>query len=196
MTPNSPAMSEWGSFALVTYIPEPLSSFLHSLRRALPGEENPQAHITLLPPRPLAAPIDPVSREAQNTLARFSPFVIKLSDIKLFKESSVFYLDISTGNQTLHEIHDVLAAGLLAHQEDFPFRPHVTISGSIPPSDTAKVRTKAKAAWRKFSGDASFEINEATALWQKHYTSPDNWTRLWTQRLGDTGTSARAGSRA
>ena len=49
-------VAEWGSFALVAYIPEPLGAFLQSMRHDLPGQENPQAHITVLPPRPLKAP--------------------------------------------------------------------------------------------------------------------------------------------
>ena len=110
-------LPEWGSFALVAYIPEPLGAFLNSLRRALPGDDNPQAHITVLPPRPLKAGVDLVSREAQAILSGFSPFFVELSDVKVFPETNILYLDIASGNEALHALHDALNIGLLAHEE-------------------------------------------------------------------------------
>ncbi len=94
---------ERGSFALVSYIPEPLGSFLRSLRRELPGNENPQAHITLLPPRPLRASVDLVSQEAQAVLSGFRPFSVQLADVTVFPETNILYLEISQGNQVLHK---------------------------------------------------------------------------------------------
>jgi 2'-5' RNA ligase len=186
---------EWGSFALVTYIPEPLGSFLRSLRHALPGTEKPQAHITLLPPRPLQAAVDLVSREAQILLSRFQPFSVQLSAVKMFPETNILYLEIADGNDALHELHDALNTGLLAHEENFDFLPHLTISGSVPTRDVAKTRAEAKRGWEKHKGVATFEVTEVVALWQPLYTSPDDWNRVWSQKLGDSGNSARAGSR-
>jgi 2'-5' RNA ligase len=186
---------EWGSFALVTYIPDPLGSFLRSLRHALPGNEKPQAHITLLPPRPLQAAVDLVSREAQILLSRFQPFSVQLSEVKVFSETNILYLEIAKGNDALHELHDALNAGLLAHEENFEFLPHLTISGSVPMRDLAKIRAQAKQGWEKHKGATTFEVTEVVALWQPLYTSPDDWNRVWSQKLGDSGNSARAGSR-
>ena len=194
MNKNLSDQSEFGSFALVTYIPEPLGSFLHSLRHKMPGEEKPQAHITLLPPRPLKATVEEVSREAQSILSRFQPFSVKLAKVKVFSETNILYLEISTGNQTLHELHDALNSGLLAHDESFDFLPHLTLSGAVPRKDIAKVRAEATKAWREQEGHTAFEVSEVVALWQPLYTSPDAWNRVWTQRLGDSGTSAKAGS--
>lgn len=185
---------ERGSFALVSYIPEPLGSFLRSLRRELPGDENPQAHITLLPPRPLRASVDLVSREAQTVLSGFHPFTVQLSEVKVFPETNILYLDISEGNKMLHKMHEALNTGVLEHDESFDFLPHLTMSGPVPPHDIARFRAQAKQAWRKYKGATTFAVNEVVALWQPLYTSPDDWNRVWTQRLGDSGNSASAGS--
>jgi 2'-5' RNA ligase len=187
---------EWGSFALVTYIPEPLGSFLHIVRRDLPGEENPQAHITLLPPRPLSAPVDIVSREAQQVLSGFQPFSVQLSDVKVFPETNILYLEIGAGYEVMHKLHDALNVGLLEYDESFDFLPHLTISGPVPPRNIAQVQALAKKAWQSRTGDTTFEVNEVVALWQPLYTSPDDWNRVWSQKLGDSGNSARAGSRS
>jgi 2'-5' RNA ligase len=186
-------LPEWGSFALVTYIPEPLGSFLHLLRHNLPGEEKPEAHITLLPPRPLKAQAESVSREAQTILSRFKPFLVVLADVKVFSETNIMYLEIASGHDALQELHDALNTGLLAHEENFDFLPHLTISGPIPSHELARLRAQAKEAWEKRRGETSFEVNEVVALWQPLHGSPDDWNRVWSQRLGDSGSSARAG---
>ena len=91
------------------------------------GEENPQAHITVLPPRPLKAGVDLVSCEAQAILSGFSPFSVELSEVKVFPETNILYLDIASGNDALHHLHDALNIGLLAHEENFDFLPHLTL---------------------------------------------------------------------
>lgn len=187
-------LPEWGSFALVTYIPEPLGSFLQSVRNDLPGDEKPQAHITLLPPRPLRAEMEKVSLEAQSILSRFQVFSVTLSGVKLFPETNILYLEIGSGNEALHALHDALDTGLIAHEESFDFLPHLTISGPIPQNNAAKVRAQATRAWEKHSGKTTFEVSEVVALWQPLHGSPDDWNRVWSQKLGDSGSSARAGA--
>jgi 2'-5' RNA ligase len=187
-------LPEWGSFALVAYIPEPLGAFLHKLRNHLPGEENPQAHITVLPPRPLKAAVDSVSSEAQNILSRSQPFSVELSSVRVFHETNILYLDIAGGNDALHELHDALNMGLLAYEENFDFLPHLTISGPVPMNHLAKVRAEAERVWKEHPAETKFEVDEVVALWQPLHGSPDDWNRVWSQKLGDSGSSARAGS--
>jgi 2'-5' RNA ligase len=186
-------LAEWGSFALVTYIPEPLGLFLHGLREQLPGDDNPQAHITVLPPRPLQVAVEQVAHEAQSVLRRFQPFAVELSDVKAFPDTNILYLDIVGGNEHLHELHARLNSGKLAHVENFAFLPHLTISGSVPKKQLAKVLNEAKKAWTKHVGDRTFQVSEVVALWQRAGGSPDDWNRVWSQKLGKAGNSARAG---
>ncbi len=49
-----PAEQRLNVFALVIYIPDPLGRFLDDLRTALVPGCNPHAHVSVLPPRPLA----------------------------------------------------------------------------------------------------------------------------------------------
>jgi 2'-5' RNA ligase len=194
MTTKLSAIPQWGSFALVAYIPERLGLFLHELRQRLPGEDNPQAHITVLPPRPLKATVESVSRDAQNVLSRCQPFAVELSGVKVFPKTNILYLEIARGRDALHKLHDALNTGSLAHEENFDFLPHLTISGPVPQSDVAKVRAEARRAWHEHPGETTFDVNEVVALWQPVHGSPDDWNRVWSQKLGDGGNSARAGS--
>jgi 2'-5' RNA ligase len=138
--------------------------------------------------------LDLASRQAQAVLASFQPFAVQLSEVKVFPETNILYLEISTGNDAFHALHNALNTGLLAHDENFDFLPHLTISGPIPLHDMPKVQQKAKASWQRHKKEKIFEVTEVVALWQSLYTSPDDWNRIWSQKLGDSGNSARAGS--
>jgi len=187
------ALPQRGSFALVAYIPDPLGSFLQSLRLGLPGEEDPQAHITILPPRPLQFPLEIASLEAQRIINGFEPFTIRLSGVSVFPETNILYLDIDRGNDALHKLHDALNTGSLTHEENFAFLPHLTISGPIPADELAKVRAEAERAWAGRPANVCCEVDEVVALWQPLKGSWDDWNRVWSRKLGGAGNSARAG---
>jgi 2'-5' RNA ligase len=182
-----------GSFALVAYIPKPLGAFLQSFRDRLPGNEKPEAHITVLPPRPLKGPLRMASDIAKGILSGFHPFPVTLSGVKAFKETNLLYLEIASGSDTLHRLHDTLNTGILTHEENFEFLPHLTISGPVPFDRLAKVKKAAAQAWKKHEGKKSFDVTEVVALWQPLNGSWDDWSRLWEQKLGDSGNSASAG---
>jgi 2'-5' RNA ligase len=192
MDMNRSHVAEWGSFALVAYIPEPLGAFLQSLRHDLPGHENLQVHITVLPPRPLKAPVEIVSGEAKLTLSRFNAFPVELGSVKSFAETHILYLGVADGDRALHELHDALNSGILSYEEDFEFLPHLTISGTITVDLLAKLEA-ASRAWKDYQGEKRFEVAEVVALWQPPHGSSEDWNRLWDQRLGDSGNSAHAG---
>jgi 2'-5' RNA ligase len=178
--------TEWGSFALVAYIPDPLGAFLQSLRHDLPGQESPQAHITILPPRPLKAPVEIASGEPKLILSRSKPFPVELRGVKFFPETHILYLGIGEGDRALHELHDALNTGILSHEENFDFLPHLTISGAIPFDRLTEVKAEATRALKKYQGERRFEVGEVAALWQPPQGSSEDWNRLWDQKLGDT----------
>src|SRR3981081_560802 len=79
-----PAEQRLNVFALVIYVPDPLGSFLDEMRRELVPGCNPHAHVSVLPPRPLAGDWQ-VAREQVRTLAEaWTPFDITLSPIAAF----------------------------------------------------------------------------------------------------------------
>ena len=194
MNTKKPDLPEWGSFALVAYIPHPLGAFLDSLRTEMPGEEFPQAHITVLPPRPLKSRLESALAYAKRILMDFQPITAGLSAVKVFPETNLLYLDIEPGSDELHKLHDALNTGELAHEENFEFLPHLTISGPIPLEHLAKLRDEANRRWELYPESRTVEINEVVALWQPVNGSWDDWNRVWVQKLGDVGNSEQAGS--
>src|SRR5436305_4674298 len=94
-----------GSFALVSYVPEPLAGFLHEIRLSLPGDHHPRPHVTLLPPRPLRVSPAEVGERLVELLYSQKPFDIEFRDIHLFPTTNVIYVDVHQGRDELVQIH-------------------------------------------------------------------------------------------
>lgn len=182
--------TEWGSFALVSYIPDPLGSFLQGLRQALPGEDNPQPHITILPPRPLKLPVEAASQQAQNILLQFPAFEVELLRVRSFPETNVLYLDVGEGNELLHELHAALNSGALEHCEEFDFRPHLTLSGPVESENLRLARRQAGMAWYSSKCTPRFAFEEVVCLWLSPESTQGEWRRLWSQKLSRKETTA------
>ena len=180
---DDPNISTWGSLALVSYLPNPLGSFLNGLRHSLTGEPAPDAHVTILPRRPLAMPVDAASEQIQQILAGFHSFTVELSSLRLFHQTNVLYLDIGEGSARLHALHDALSLGALAHEEEFEFRPHLTLGCPIPSSKGEDLRKTAKAAWESLLLNRGFLLQEVVCLWMPPAGSQSQWSRLWSHTL-------------
>ena len=181
--------STWGLIALVSYIPEPLGSFFHELRGTLPGDGNPQAHITILPPRPLGVPVDTASQQALRVLSQFPPFDVELAQVGRFAETNFLYVDIGEGAASFHRLHDALNQGDLAHQEEFEFRPHLTLGGPVPEAHVNSIQDQVAVAWLSAAHPRRFVLDEIVFLWLSNDDASGEWHRLWTYSLATKGTA-------
>lgn len=183
-------VAERGSLALVTYIPDPLSTFLHDLRLLLPGDHYALPHVTILPPRPLRTSIESASRAAQSVLERFPSFEIELCQVNCFPQTNVLYLNLAHGHSELHHLHDALNTGELAHPEKFEFLPHVTLAGPVPSSSMDAARERVELAWSSATCPPKFTVREVVCLWLSPTAVWGDWQRLWSQVLGTGAVSA------
>jgi 2'-5' RNA ligase len=181
-----------GDMALVVYVPDPLASFLHSLGPVLRGRENPRAHITILPPRPLTVPVETASDHARTVLRNFWDFEVKLSDVGSFSETNVIYIDISSGNGQLHDLHDALNTGELRHAERFEFRPHLTLGVPVSAHHLESAREQAQQAWQASNCSPRVAIQEVVCLWLRPGGSQSDWSPLWSHRLAGAAITQRA----
>jgi 2'-5' RNA ligase len=175
--------------ALVSYIPEPLSSFFYDLRGKLPGDSNPQAHITILPPRPLRVPVEQASQQTLEVLSHFPAFEVELSKVGRFAETNFLYVDIGEGADSFHQLHDSLNQGDLAHEEEFEFRPHLTLGGPVPEAHVSSIQDQAEVAWLSADHPRRFVLDEIVFLWLNSEDATGEWNRLWTYSLRTKGTA-------
>ncbi len=150
------------SFALVTYIPDPLGIFLDDLRRELAPGCLPHAHVTLLPPRALGA----TPREATDAVRAFlsgcRQFEIEAAHVETFPVSEVVYITIGEGRARLIEMHRVLNAGKLEYLEPFPYEPHITLAQDLTRQPSAELAALARRRWSEFHYPRTFTVESLT----------------------------------
>ena len=186
--PNGPPgrvpPEEWlNVFALVTYIPAPLGEFLDELRRELVPHDDPRAHVSLLPPRPLTGEWRQAWAEVCSTLERRAPFDVELTGIRTFPVTDVIYLEVGAGAAELCDIHEAMNANSLAFKEPFAYHPHVTLAQDLPHQAIADVLELAKRRWQEFRGGRRFRAERAVFV---QNTISDRWLDLAEYRLGST----------
>ena len=77
---NDPAAwDRINSFALVSYIPEPLAGFLDRLRQELVPNCFLRAHVTILPPRPISSSPEAAWETVRTLAPRFAPFEVEMT---------------------------------------------------------------------------------------------------------------------
>src|ERR1017187_5593446 len=84
MLSRIPAEQRLNVFALVIYIPDSLGRFLDDLRRELVPGCNPHAHVSVLPPRPLAVDWQVAGEQVRVCAGNWAPFDIVLGRIRIF----------------------------------------------------------------------------------------------------------------
>ena len=180
---NIPKAPPWGFFTLVTYIPDPLGSFLEELRDDLPGSGCSQVHITLLPPRVLKVPIEAASTRIQGILSGFPQFQVELHRVRRFAETNFLYLDLNEGDSVVEELHAALNTGALADPEKFEFSPHLTLGGPVLPADLDSAQQQVQLAWDTRHCSPRFTIREVVFLWASPESPQGEWGRLWSHQL-------------
>src|SRR5437879_7256102 len=148
-------------FALVIYIPDPLGRFLDDLRRELVPGCNPHAHVSVLPPRPLAGDWE-AAREQVRTLAEsWTPFDITLSAIAKFPVTNVIYIELGKGAAEMYGLHSLMNTEALRFAEPFEYHPHITLAQEIPADSVADVHRRAREMWDSYTGPRTFRAERA-----------------------------------
>lgn len=159
-------------FALVSYVPAPLSKFLDKLRLRLTPGAKPHAHVTILPPRPVFADLEEVKRRLAPLLRDVSPFRVQLGSIKVFPVSNVIYLSVEQGESDLRELNEALDRDDLRFETAFPYHPHITLAQEIPPESVESLLRLATKEWERYQGERGFLVD---SLWLVQNVMQDVW---------------------
>ena len=168
-------------FALVIYLPDPLGRFLDDLRRELVPYYNPHAHVSVLPPRPLAVDWRVASDQVRSLTDTWFPFDIELTKVDIFPVTKVVYIEIGAGGQELRRMHAAMNHAALEFHEPFVYHPHVTLAQEIPDQDSAAVLETAVRRWREYKGKCGFRAERAVFV---QNTVGDCWVDLAEYSLG------------
>jgi 2'-5' RNA ligase len=151
------------SFALISYLPEPLAGYLDSLRCELVPRCQARTHVTVLPPRPLGAGLaDGAWDDLNDYLNDFPPFRVELTSIEVFKGTNVIYLAVGAGFRELEQMHAALNRGPLHFAEPYQYHPHVTLAQELTPDQVEAAAALARRRWREFPASRSFMVDRLT----------------------------------
>jgi 2'-5' RNA ligase len=173
-------------FALVTYIPGSLGEFLDHLRRELVPACVPRAHVTILPPRPVSAPVEAAVEQLNGWIADTPTFEIEARQVEIFGTTSVIYIGLGAGREELQGIHDRFNSGHLGFAEPFAYHPHVTLAQDLLPDQVQRVHEEAKRRWAEFKGERAFAVETVTFV---QNTSDNRWLDLAHWTLGAVPTT-------
>ena len=111
------------SFALVTYIPDPLGRFLDDLRLEIAPRCNPHAHVSILPPRPIHGSAEDAWEYIRSHVEEMPAFRVETIGIEVFPITSVIYIALGFGRPGVEDLHSRLNTGLLEFQEPYVYHP-------------------------------------------------------------------------
>jgi 2'-5' RNA ligase len=181
MFKDPPVRDRINSYALVTYIPEPLAGFLDRLRQELVPNCFLRAHVTILPPRALSFSPGSAWELIQGVAPRFTPFEIRASSVQIFPVTDVIYIQVAAGNGELKQMHDALNIGGLASREEFLYQPHITLAQDLKPDEVDELVQVARARWEEFHFPKSFRAEQVYFV---QNTRCNEWVDLGKCELG------------
>lgn len=170
------------AFALVAYIPGVLGAFIDELSAWLPGESRGKAHLTLLPPRPLALAAQRTADLLSDAVANLRPFKVELTKIERFPVTDVLYVALGDGSDEAYRAHAELNRGAFFFDEPFEYRPHVTLMVPKKATDVSRSHREAAARWEKFASTREFVVERLDLLRQD---SEGEWANLLQIQLAE-----------
>lgn len=173
------------SYALVSYLPEPLGGFFDGLSRQLVPECRPHAHITLLPPRHLSGTVEEAQATLEQLAARLDPFDLEITTIEIFDVTAVIYAEIGAGRSRLLEIHKELNVEALYYEEQFAYHPHVTLAIKTEDRNISTLLAQARQEWDAYVGPRSFRVEHLHFV---HNVAPDCWDDIASYPLNTAAT--------
>lgn len=168
-------------FAVVIYVPDPLGRFLDDLRREVVPNCNPHAHVSVLPPRPLAVSWQTASEQARALVDGWPQFDVELTTIQVFPVTQVVYIGVGAGEAELRRMHFAMNQTALAFQEPFAYQPHVTVAQEIPRAGVEAAHETARRRWAEYKGNRTFRAERAVFV---QNTIDSRWIDLAEYSLG------------
>lgn len=170
-------------YALVAYVKSPLGEFVENLRRELhPGLPHLAAHLTLLPPRPLAGSEAAALQTLERICGQAEPFEVNLGEVGTFVPvTPTVYIRVEQASARMRELHDLLNTEALAFHEEWPYIPHLTIVKMSAEPEAREAFTTASSLWAQYTGTRRILLERLTFVRED---AQNCWSDLAPVQLG------------
>ena len=151
-------------YAVVAYVRNDLGDWVEELRREIhPEQAHLPAHITVLPPRPIAGSESDAIALLGKLCREVPPFDVTLGDVETFMPTTpTVFLRVARAAYRMRELHDRINRGILQGTEPFPYMPHLTIAKFPTEQQVRKVKPLVEDRWERYAGLRRAHIEELT----------------------------------
>ena len=151
-------------YAAIAYVRSPVGIFVEQLRRELhPAHTHADAHLTILPPRPLHGTEQQALALITEACHAAAPFEITMGDVETFVPvTPTVFLRVARGAYRMRELHEKLNRGPLQFDEPWPYMPHLTIVKMDTEQEAERVLAKARGGWQLYQGSRTVRIDSLT----------------------------------
>ena len=149
-------------YAGVAYVRSPVGIFVEQLRRELhPAHTHADAHLTILPPRPLRGTEQQAIELLKEVCHTTVPFEISMGDVESFLPvTPTVFIRVAHGAYRMRELRDRMNRGVLHCDEPWPYMPHLTIVKADAADEVLKVIEVARQRWKEYSDTRKVKINK------------------------------------
>jgi 2'-5' RNA ligase len=151
-------------YAAVTYVRSPAGMFVEEMRRDLhPAHTHADAHITVLPPRPLHGTEAEAIKILRENCRSVAPFEVTMGDVESFIPTTpTVFIRVAHGAYRIRELHEHLNKGPLLYSEPWPYMPHLTIVKLDTIDEARKVICLARPRWDMCEDSRKIRIDSLT----------------------------------
>jgi 2'-5' RNA ligase len=153
-------------YAVVAYVRSPVGIFVEELRREMhPAHTHADAHITILPPRPLKGSEEEALALLTEVCRSSAPFEVVMGDVETFiPVTPTVFLRVARAAYRMRELHDRLNRGGLEFKEPWPYMPHLTIVKMDTVEQASKVAEIARQRWQQYKDSRSVQVESLTLV--------------------------------
>ncbi len=150
-------------YAVVAYVRNPIGRFVEALRREVyPDHAHLPAHLTLLPPRCLNGPEAAALETLEQICRTVEPFEVSMNGVESFcPVTPTVYIQVQE-TAKMRQLHDLLNAGIFWCEEQWQYRPHLTIVKLNTDQLAQAAFDKSRQRWASYRGPRDVTVNELT----------------------------------
>jgi 2'-5' RNA ligase len=169
-------------YAVVAYVRTPVGIFVEELRREMhPAHTHADAHLTILPPRPLHGTEQQALELMAEVAHSATPFQVAMSEVETFVPvTATVFLRVERGAYRMRELREQLNRGALQYDEPWPYMPHLTIAKVDRIDEALRVLDVARQRWEAYSGSRTVTIDSLSLV----KGSGERWVDVATMSLG------------
>ena len=153
-------------YAVIAYVRSPVGIFVEQLRRELhPAHTHADAHLTILPPRPLCGTEEQARQMLTDVTHSANRFQVAMGDVESFVPvTPTVFLRVARGAYRMRELRDRLNREVLCFEEPWPYMPHLTIGKMDTEEEARKLLQVARERWKAYEGPRTASINSLTLV--------------------------------